>query len=74
MMPLYVRVLAEDTSMVPAPVSATPRFALSVKVSVAARVPPLITSWPAVALDGAVPNPESASIDSVPAVMVVTPL
>ena len=51
-----------------------PRLLLSVKVAVMTSVPPLNTSWPAVALAGAVPNPESAAIESVPALMVVVPL
>ncbi len=51
-----------------------PRLLLSVKVAVLASVPPLNTSWPAVALLGAVPSPESAAIESVPALMVVMPV
>ena len=60
--------------MVPAPVSAIPRLLLSVNVAVVTSMPPLNTSWPAVALAGAVPNPESSAIDSVPPLMVVMPL
>ena len=60
--------------MVPAPVSAMPRLLLSVNVAVMTSVPPLNTSWPAVALAGAAPKPESAAIEIEPAVMVVMPL
>ena len=60
--------------MVPAPLSAMPRLLSSVKVAVMTSVPPLNTSWPAVAPEGAVPSPESAAIETVPALMVVVPL
>ena len=60
--------------MLPATVNAMPRLLPSVKVAVLANIPPLNTSRPALALEGAVPSPESAAIESVPALMVVMPL
>jgi len=69
-----VRVVPEATDTVLSTVRWMPRLLLSVKVAVLASVPPLNTSWPAVALLGAVPSPESAAIESVPALMVVMPV
>jgi hypothetical protein len=50
-----------------------PRLLFSVKLAVACRVPPLITSCPGVALLGAVPRLLSALMLSTPPLMVVVP-
>ncbi len=74
-----MRTLLPVTSMVPPPLPAVgpramPRLPLSAKEAVAWSVPPLRTSWPGVALPGAVPRLVSALTLSVPPLRVVLPL
>ena len=73
-MPATVNVLVPATSTVAVPCSATPRLAASVNVSVASSVPPLSTSWLAVAVAGTAPSWLSALMLSLPAVTVVLPV
>ena len=52
---------------------AIPLFELSVKSAVDCNVPPFKVKWPAVAEPGVAPNPLSALILIVPALIVVDP-
>ena len=59
---------------VAAPVRLMPRLGLRLNVAVVASVALPIASEPAVGPPGAVPRAASALIETVPALMVVTPL
>ena len=74
MIPPWLRVLDPSTFIVPWLVPrAMPRFELSVKSAEECNVPPFNVKCPAVAEPGAAPNPLSALILIVPALIVVDP-
>ncbi len=74
MMPPIVKRQPVEPKVPPLAPSVMPRLALSVKTAELDKVPPFITSLPAVALPGTTPRLASASMLSVPALMVVMPL
>ena len=74
MTPPYVSVLPEKTSIVPSESPREiPRSVDREKFAVVASVPPFRRNWLATS-DAALPSPESAAIEMVPAEMVVAPV
>jgi hypothetical protein len=74
MMPEYVTVAPELTSIVPCDAPRViPRFVLNVSVAVACKVPPLSVIEVASADTGAAPRLRSAAIDRIPAVTTTPP-